>query len=145
MFHLRSSLLSPLLLAGTLAAATGCYVGPGYVEARVAPIVVEGYPYTYYDGRVVYLIGDHWYLRRRDAWVYLGPEPPELREFRVTWRHEHEHEHGHGRYGYPRARERSVHVYPQAHSYRRARRWNEHRKGHSQARYREHENHESRR
>jgi hypothetical protein len=65
-------------------ALTAC-VGSGYVEADVPPADIEVYPYTYYDGQVVYLVGDRWYTRHNDVWVYYRTEPTYLRDYRVHY------------------------------------------------------------
>lgn len=75
------------LLLGALTAfgAVGCYAHaePAYVEARVAPVYVDTYPRTYYEGRTVYLIDGHWYFQDRGRWVYYRREPEPLYRERV--------------------------------------------------------------
>jgi hypothetical protein len=64
-------------------AVVGC-TSSAYVEAE-APVAVETYPSTYYDGHVVYWIGDRWYFRRGGAWVYYRTEPVYLHDHRHGW------------------------------------------------------------
>jgi hypothetical protein len=92
-----------------LTALQACYgTTSAYVEAD-APVAVEAYPSTYYDGHVVYWTGDRWYLRDRGAWFYYRNEPAPLYRYRG---------HVHGNFAAP-ARERHYHrSYPRP--YRRA-------------------------
>jgi hypothetical protein len=50
----------------------------GYVELTSAPIDVEAYPSTVYDGHTVYLYNDRWYYRDGGRWAYYRHEPREL-------------------------------------------------------------------
>ncbi len=50
----------------------------GYVELTAAPVDVDVYPHTFYDGRAVYLVNDRWMYRDRGRWAYYRHEPPEL-------------------------------------------------------------------
>lgn len=65
-------------------AVVGC-TSRAHVVAEV-PVAVETYPSTYYDGRVVYWVGDRWYFRRGDVWLYYHHEPVYLRDHRYGWR-----------------------------------------------------------
>lgn len=66
-----------------LLAVSGCYAHEtAYVEAEV-PAHVEMYPSTYYQGHVVYLIGDRWYAHRHGRWVYYEVEPRPLYRYRM--------------------------------------------------------------
>jgi hypothetical protein len=83
-----SRFVSPLLVAvaGSLG---GCYVHaepePVYAttEVTAAPVAVETYPSTVYEGRTVYLYNDRWYYRDGGRWAYYRQEPPTL------YRHRH--------------------------------------------------------
>jgi hypothetical protein len=77
---------SALLAVFGLSALEGC-VGhsSAYVEAEV-PVAVETYPQAYYDGHVVYWIGDRWYVRRNGVWFYYRAEPEYLYRYRSGWR-----------------------------------------------------------
>lgn len=113
---------------------TGCYAHataePLWVEADYTPARIDVYPHTVYEGRVVYLVNDHWYTRERGRWVYYRVEPAPLYRQRmvvrrappapprhaparvVRGRHEHDEHHHHDR---DRMRERrSVHDAPPA-------------------------------
>jgi hypothetical protein len=78
------------LLGGSLAlatAATACVatVEPEYAVATDVPPDITVYPHTVYEGRVVYLVNDHWYYRGPDRhWVYYRQVPPPLYERRTT-------------------------------------------------------------
>jgi hypothetical protein len=67
---------------------TGCYAHastePVWVEADYTPARIEAYPHTVYEGRVVYLVNDHWYTRERGRWVYYRVEPEPLYRQRVV-------------------------------------------------------------
>lgn len=69
-----------------LLAVDGC-VGhsAAYVEAEV-PVAVETYPRAYYDGQIVYWVGDRWYVRRNGIWFYYRTEPEYLYRYRYGWR-----------------------------------------------------------
>jgi hypothetical protein len=66
----------------------GCYARataePAFVEAEYAPVQVDVYPHTVYEGRVVYLVNDHWYTRDRGRWVYYRVEPTPLYRQRLV-------------------------------------------------------------
>ncbi len=67
----------------------GCYAEAttgAVVTAEYVPPRVETYPSYYYEGRVVYLVGDHWYYRDGPHWVYYVNEPPVLVRRRVVVR-----------------------------------------------------------
>ena len=82
--------MTSLLLVALGAPLTACAVQPaGYMEAEFAPAYVETYPRAYYDGRYFYLVGDVWYTRRGDRWVYLRSEPQFLYRYRLGLRHRH--------------------------------------------------------
>ena len=49
------------------------------------------YPHYWWDGRVVYLVGDRWYYRAPEGWVYFVSEPSDLYAYR---------RHYYGTYGY---------------------------------------------
>lgn len=78
------------LIGGSLAlmtAATACVatVEPEYAVATDVPPDITIYPHTVYEGRVVYLVNDHWYYRGPDRhWVYYRQVPPPLYERRTT-------------------------------------------------------------
>jgi hypothetical protein len=78
--------------AALLALATafsGCYAEAttgGVVEAEYAPARVDMYPQEYYDGHVVYLVGDRWYYHDGPHWVYYRREPEVLYRHRVVVR-----------------------------------------------------------
>jgi hypothetical protein len=61
---------------------SGCYAtattDPLYVEADYVPPNIDVYPHTTYEGRVVYLVNDHWYTREGGHWVYYRSEPKTL-------------------------------------------------------------------
>lgn len=92
-----AALLGALLLAGC--------ASTGYVRAEV-PAGIEAYPSTYYDGHVVYWVGDRWYAHRNGVWVYYRSEPPHLYRYRARW---------HGPYYRPPAR---YYQRPHPHHYR---------------------------
>jgi hypothetical protein len=80
---------SLLLAAAVGALATGlggCYARAhtgAVVTAEYVPPAVETYPSYYYEGRVVYLVGDRWYYRDGPYWVYYAHEPDVLVRRRV--------------------------------------------------------------
>jgi len=67
---------------------TGCYAhgraDAVWVEADYTPAQIEVYPHTVYEGRVVYLVNDHWYTRDRGRWVYYRTEPEPLYRQRLV-------------------------------------------------------------
>lgn len=69
-----------LLALCALAASTGCYAeaSTGVATTAYVPAHVGVYPQEYYDGHVVYLIGDHWYYNDGARWVYYRREPDVL-------------------------------------------------------------------
>lgn len=70
----------------------GCYgTSSAWVEAGHVPAHVEIYPHAHYDGRVVYLIGDRWYVRHGGAWFYYSTEPAYLYQYRLRWYPGHRH------------------------------------------------------
>ena len=72
--------------------SSGCYAEArtsGVVTAEYAPAHVEVYPSEYYDGRVVYLVGDRWYYQSGPHWVYYQREPAVLVQRRVVYREAH--------------------------------------------------------
>ena len=76
-----------LLVVGAL--VPGCYAEAtttGVVRAEYVPAHVEVYPREYYDGHVVYLIGDRWYYRDGPHWVYYTREPVVLVQRRTVIR-----------------------------------------------------------
>ena len=77
---LRRALFVALL---TLA---GCYGTTSAYVVADAPVGVEAYPSSYYDGRVVYWVGDRWYARDGDTWFYYRSEPTHLYDYRARWR-----------------------------------------------------------
>jgi hypothetical protein len=86
----RSRSKRPLLVAlcvGVVAATLGgCYARAhtgAVVTAEYVPPRVETYPSYYYEGRVVYLVGDRWYYRDGPYWVYYASEPEVLVRRRV--------------------------------------------------------------
>jgi hypothetical protein len=79
----------------------------GYVEVSSAPIDVRGYPYAFYDDRVVYYVGDRWMYNDGGRWFYYVNEPAPLHRHRVYV------QQAPPAYSYPRAA-------PPAYSYPRA-------------------------
>jgi hypothetical protein len=79
-------LVSTSILAIAIAVAVGgCAVRTqpvGYVEVSSAPVHVERYPRTYYDGHVVYLVNDRWMYNDGGRWAYYREEPSQLRRQR---------------------------------------------------------------
>lgn len=79
-----------LWLAVAALGVTGCYAHaraePVFVEADYTPVHLDIYPHTVYEGRVVYLVNDHWYTRDRGRWVYYRVEPTPLYRQRVVVR-----------------------------------------------------------
>lgn len=59
-------------------AFAGCGASVGYAEVTSTPYDVYGYPYGYYDGRVVYLVGDRWMYQDGPTWFYYRTPPPGL-------------------------------------------------------------------
>jgi hypothetical protein len=75
-----------------LLALSGCYgTSSAFVEAEYVPAHVHTYPHAHYDGRVVYLIGDRWYVRDRGVWFYFRTEPSYLYRYRLRWYPGHRH------------------------------------------------------
>lgn len=67
-------------------ALSGCYARArtgAVVTAEYVPPSIETYPSYYYDGRVVYLVGDRWYYRHGPHWVYYAREPDVLVRRRI--------------------------------------------------------------
>lgn len=88
---------SGIALFGLLTALCtgGCYATTGaYVEADYPPVAIETYPHTYYEGRVVYLVDDRWYVRDNGGWYYYRSEPRVLYRYRT-------HYYPRPAYGYP--------------------------------------------
>ena len=84
----NSVLATTGLCAVLFVAATGCYasVEPAYAEADYVPADIATYPHTYYEGRDVYFVNDHYYYQRPDHhWVYYTSAPPPLVERRTTY------------------------------------------------------------
>lgn len=86
-----------IVLAGALGA--GCTVtttpAVGYAEVSAAPVGVDitAYPYTYYEGRPVYLYNDRWYYRGTGGnWYYYRTEPRYLYDRR--YRRDYYYPHG---------------------------------------------------
>ncbi|MFO7181665.1 MAG: hypothetical protein DIU78_023495 [Pseudomonadota bacterium] len=80
MKSLRLTFLPRLCLVVTLSgSALACYATtePAVVEVYSVPTTIHRYPYVFYDGRPVYLVGGHWYYRVGPRWyVYRRvPEP----------------------------------------------------------------------
>jgi hypothetical protein len=68
---------------------SGCYAETrtgAVVRATYTPAHVHTYPHVVYDGRVVYLIDDHWYYHDGAHWVYYTREPEVLVRRRATIR-----------------------------------------------------------
>ncbi len=81
---------APLALAGCeWRAGAGATVPVGYVEVTSAPVQIETYPHTVYDGRPVYLYQDRWYYREGGHWRYYRNDPPGLQQQRERMRREH--------------------------------------------------------
>lgn len=74
--------LAPVLGLALGLASTGCYAEartqPAYVEATYVPPHIEVYPSYRYEGRTVYLVGNHWYYRSGPRWMYYRSEPEVL-------------------------------------------------------------------
>lgn len=67
-------------LVGALA-LVGCGAETvGYTEVSYAPYVPYdyGYPYTFYEGRTVYLVGNRWMYPDNGAWYYYRSPPAGL-------------------------------------------------------------------
>ncbi len=62
-----------LVAAGSL---TGC--AAEVATAPVAPADYYYYPYTYYDGHIVYYVNGSWYYPYGNRWYYYRRVPPEL-------------------------------------------------------------------
>jgi hypothetical protein len=78
-----------LAIASVFGAMTGCYAEAttgADVEYASPGVDVEVYPHEYYDGHVVYLVGDRWYYRDGPQWVYYRREPDTLYQRRVVIR-----------------------------------------------------------
>ncbi|HEV8547538.1 MAG TPA: hypothetical protein VGQ57_00900 [Polyangiaceae bacterium] len=76
-----------LLAFGLGLGAAGCYAEAGtsaVVATDAVPAHYEVYPHEYYEGRVVYLIGDRWYYSDGPRWVYYEREPEVLVRRRVV-------------------------------------------------------------
>jgi hypothetical protein len=71
------ALATPLFLACTVHAT------PGTTEITSAPVAIDTYPSTVYEGRPVYYYGDHWYYREGPRWRYYNAEPTELYRYRT--------------------------------------------------------------
>lgn len=87
--QLANSLRRSLLIASVAGALSGCYAEAttgADVEYAAPGVDVEVYPHEYYDGRVVYLVGDRWYYRDGPRWVYYRTEPQPLYERRAVIR-----------------------------------------------------------
>jgi hypothetical protein len=83
--RLARQLLASCAAALAVSTLPGCFgTTSTYVEADV-PVDVEAYPRTYYDGHVVYWVGDRWYVQDRGAWFYYRSEPAHLRHYRAYW------------------------------------------------------------
>jgi len=86
MYRLPTFLVGLLSLA-ILPTVVGCVASlqaePVYVEASDVPVNVEVYPHTYYEGRTVYLVNDHWYYRDGTRWQYYREEPAPLNRHRT--------------------------------------------------------------
>ncbi|HTQ04284.1 MAG TPA: hypothetical protein VMI54_10525 [Polyangiaceae bacterium] len=80
-----------LVVAAMLATMSGCYAeattGADVEYESTAPAVdVEVYPHEYYQGHVVYLVGDRWYYHDGPRWVYYRHEPTVLYQRRAVIR-----------------------------------------------------------
>ena len=67
-----SSCLGVVAVAVAAIASSGCQAttygaygdgSVGYVELTAAPVDIEAYPHTYYDGRQVYYVNERWMYR----------------------------------------------------------------------------------
>ncbi len=68
--------IAPLFIIAASAGLAGC---AATVEPAVAvPVNYYEYPYTYYDGHVVYYVQGHWYYPHRDRWYHYRRVPPDL-------------------------------------------------------------------
>jgi hypothetical protein len=71
-----------LLLAVSSCTVRGTAEPVAYVETTAAPVYVDAYPSTVYDGRVVYYVNDRWMYRDGDRWAYYRTEPAPLYTYR---------------------------------------------------------------
>jgi hypothetical protein len=65
-----------LALVAASSGAVGCVAE--VAPAPVAPLDYYYYPYTYYDGHVVYYVQGNWYYPYGDRWYYYRHVPPGL-------------------------------------------------------------------
>lgn len=87
--------LSAAILVGSLIFGVGCTATISSRPARATlysypvavvdrpPARVYDSPRVIYRGGPAYLVGERWYYRDRDRWVYFREEPPELRRARL--------------------------------------------------------------
>ena len=71
-------LAAAVVTLGGCTATTYAEPEPAYVELTAAPVNIEPYPSTYYEGRTVYLVNNRWMYRDRGGWAYYRNEPPAL-------------------------------------------------------------------
>jgi hypothetical protein len=57
---------------------------PIYIEVEAAPLRIETYPHTVYEGRPVYYVEGRWYYRHGPRWAYYREEPRPLIEYRSS-------------------------------------------------------------
>jgi hypothetical protein len=67
---------SILTLVAAAAGLAGCVAE--VAPAPVAPVDYYEYPYTYYDGHIVYFVHGSWYYPYGNRWYYYRRVPPGL-------------------------------------------------------------------
>ena len=78
--NLECALIGLALALGCSGCGAAFYPDAVYVDA--VPAHIETYPYTYYDGRLVYFVDGRWYYRSGPSWYYYRSEPLHLYEYR---------------------------------------------------------------
>jgi len=75
-----------LLSVGLALSSGGCVatVGTGPYVAASVPADVYWYPYTYYEGNLVYFVGDYAYYNTGGHWYYYPHLPPALYDRRAA-------------------------------------------------------------
>ena len=67
-----------LALVAATAGLSGCAAEVATEPAVAVPSDYYYYPYTYYDGHIVYFMNGSWYYPYGNRWYYYRHEPPEL-------------------------------------------------------------------
>jgi hypothetical protein len=75
------------------ASSTPVKADPIYIEVEAAPLRIESYPQTVYEGRPVYYVDGRWYYHEGPRWAYYRDEPRPLIEYRRSPAYRH-HDHG---------------------------------------------------